>query len=438
MRMTRRLRGLRQQTFRSFAERNYRYWWTGHSVSVAGTWVQRIGQDWLVLELTGSALALGISMLCQYLPVLLLSVWGGVVVDRTDTRRLLIGTQIAQAVLAAALAVLVLTGAATIGSVYVLAAALGIVTALDNPARQAFFAELVPPTDIVNAQALNSLVNNVGRLGGPALAGVLISQVGVGITFVINAASFVGVLVALAVMDVSALRRVDVTPRARGQAREGLAYVWRHPDLRAAVLLVAVVSVFGQNFRVVFPVLASEGLQGGASTYGWLTSALGVGAVAGALGSAASTTATPKRLLLVLVAFAASNVAVAAAPGLALTLGAIMVLGVLNVVFNTLGRTILHLNSAPGMRGRVMAIHSMVFLGGIPFGGIAMGAVLEAWGPRLGLVLAGAACLAGAVVLAPGILRSSGRTEAEGLLPPPSGGWPPRTAADPRPPASSG
>jgi MFS family permease len=404
-----RLRRLGRRMFRSLSQRNYRRYAVGHASSVIGTWMQRIGQDWLVLELSGSAVALGISMLFQFLPVLLLGVWGGVVVDRVDTRRLLIATQATQAVLAAALAAFTLTGTVTLLVVYALAAGLGLVTVLDNPARQSFVAELVDSDDIVNAQSLNSMVNNVGRLVGPALAGVLIVLTGVGVTFVLNAVSFVAVLVGLLRMDRSALHARVRSVRGRGQAREGLRYVWKQPELRATVILVAVVSVFAHNSRVVFPILATDVFEGNATTYGWLTAALGIGAVVGALGSAAMTVVTWARLFWVTAAFAATNVAVALSPTLAVGLVAIVLLGLATIQVNTLARTILLMGSSPEMQGRVMAIHAMVFLGGTPIGAPLAGLLCELWGARIAMVVAGAACLFGAAAIVPMLRRGSGR-----------------------------
>ena len=399
---------LGQHVFRSLAEANYRRFVIGHTASVTGTWMQRIGQDWLVLQLTDSALALGGSMLCQFLPVLLGSVWGGVVVDRLNTRRLLLATQAAQAVLAAALGVVVLTDTVTLATVYLLATLLGMVTVVDNPARHSFIAELVDRDDIVNAQALNSLINNLGRLVGPVLAGALIAVSGVGITFLINACSFVAVLVSLWVMDTSALRPSPISPRAPGQAREGLHYVWARPELRATLVLAAVVSVFGQNFRVVFPVLASNTYGGGASVYGWLTAALGAGAVVGGLIGAASVRSSPWYLWWSCLAFALTNLVVAASASFTVGIAAIVVLGFSNMLLNTFARAILQLNAAPAMRGRVMAIYVMVFLGGIPIGGPLLGGVLELWGPRAGMAVAGICCLIGcAGVLV--ILRGTSR-----------------------------
>jgi predicted MFS family arabinose efflux permease len=395
--------------FRSLSQRNYRRYAIGHASSVIGTWMQRIGQDWLVLELSGSAVALGIMMMFQFLPVLLLGVWGGVVVDRVDTRRLLMATQATQALLAAALAAFTLTGTVTLPVVYALAAGLGLVTVLDNPARQSFVAELVDSDDIVNAQSLNSMINNVGRLVGPALAGMLIVLTGVGITFVLNAVSFLAVLVGLLRMDRSALHPRARAMRGRGQAGEGLRYVWKHPELRATVILVAIVSVFAHNTRVIFPILATDVFEGNATTYGWLTAALGIGAVVGALGSAAMTVVTWARLLGLTAAFAATNVAVALSPTLAVGLVAIVLLGLATIQVNTLARTILLMGSSPEMQGRVMAIHAMVFLGGTPIGAPLAGLLCELWGARIAMVVAGAACLLGAAAIVPMLRRGSGR-----------------------------
>lgn len=394
-----------RRTFRSLGEPNYRLFFVGNTSSVIGTWIQRVGQDWLVLELTDSALALGGSMLCQFLPVLLGGAWGGVIIDRTDTRRLIMVTQAAQALLAVALAVFALTGTATLPIVYALALGLGVTMIVDNPARQAFVSELVDAPNVVNAQAMNSLINNVGRLFGPALGGLLIVWLGVGVTFVVNAVSFVAVLASLFRMDVARLRPVPVAPKAPGQVREGLRYVWSHAELRVALVLIAVVSVFGQNFRVVFPVLATQAYGGDARTYGWLTAALGAGAIMGALVSAAATTATSWRMMWVCCAFAAGCMAVAAAPVLSVALGAIVVLGAFNILFNTVARTLLQLDAAPAMRGRVMAIYSMVFLGGTPIGGPLVGVFIELWGVRWGMAVSGAACLLGCAAVAPVLVR---------------------------------
>ena len=268
--------------------------------------MQRVAQDWLVLELSDSAVAVGIATALQALPTLFFGLWGGLLVDRLDRRKTIIGTQAVSAVLAAALAVLTLTGVVQLWMVFALAFGLGLVTVLDVPARQAFVTEMVGPEDYVNAQSLNSTVHNAGRLIGPAVAGLLIASVGTGAAFAINAISFVAVLISLVRMDPARLDRAEPLPRERGQALEGLRYVWRRPELRACLILVAVVALFGQNFRVVLPLFARDVLGGGAETYGWLTSALGAGAVIGALATAARETVTAWAMLLAAGAFGSS------------------------------------------------------------------------------------------------------------------------------------
>src|SRR5215211_3845627 len=224
-------RRARRRVFRSLALPNYRRYLLGHAVSVVGTWMQRVAQDWLVLDLSDSAIALGITTALQFLPTLVLGMWGGVLVDRLDRRRTIMATQATSALLAAALATLVLGGVVTLWMVYAFALCLGMVTVLDVPARHAFTTEMVGPADYVNAQALNSTVHNAGRLAGPALAGLLIATVNTGAAFAVNAASFAAVLLGLALMDPTQLRRAPPAPRERGQVRQGLRYVWQHPEL---------------------------------------------------------------------------------------------------------------------------------------------------------------------------------------------------------------
>jgi MFS family permease len=387
---------------RSLRQPNYRRFITGHAISVVGTWMQRVAQDWLVLELTGSAVAIGTATALQFLPMLLFGVWGGVLVDRFDRWRLIVITQAVSLVLAAVLAVTTLLGQTTLGLVYVMAALLGLVTVVDNPARQAFITDLVPPADYVNAQALNSTIHNTGRLVGPAVAGLLIAAAGAGPAFAINALSFVAVLAGLLRIDRSALYRTERLPRGKGQARAGLRYVWGDRRLRATLLLVAVVGLFGQNFRVVLPITATEVLGGDAATYGYLTAALGLGAVMGSLGAASRQTVTGRGLLLWTVAFGVVNLLTAVVGGLMVALAALVAVGVSNILFNTLARTLLQLHSDPVMQGRVMAVHGLLFLGTTPIGGPLLGWVCAAWGsPWAWVVGGGTALLAAAAVVRP-------------------------------------
>ncbi len=399
------LSGWWTRTFRSLRIPNYRAFVAGHSVSVISTWMQRVSQDWLVLELSDSAVAVGVATALQALPTLLFGLWGGVLVDRLDRRRTIMGTQAVSAVLAAVLAVLTLSGLARLWMVFALALGLGLVTVLDLPARQAFVTEMVGPDDYVNAQSLNSTVHNLGRLVGPALAGLLIASVGTGVAFAVNAASFVAVLVGLWRMDVGRLDRADPLPRARGQAVAGLRYVWGRPELRACMVLVAVVALFGQNFRVVLPLFARDTLGGGAEVYGWLTSALGAGAVVGALGSAARERVTSWSLLIWAAGFGVASMLLAGASGLVLALALLVGLGVTNICFNTLARVLLQLGADASMQGRVIALHAVVFLGSTPLGGPLLGWVCEQWGARAGLFVSGAAPALAAVAVLPTLRR---------------------------------
>jgi MFS family permease len=368
-------------------------------VSVIGTWVQRVAQDWLVLQITDNGTALGLSVAAQFLPVLLFGSYGGLLVDRLDRRHTVMATQALSGVLAVGLAVIALLGVVQLWSVLALGLGLGLVTVLDVPARQAFVASMVEPADYANAQALASSVNNAGRLVGPAVAGLLIASVGVGFAFVVNAASFVAVLISLALLNVRQLKPSPRIPQEKGQIREGLGYLWGTSQLRTTIMLVAVVAVFGQNFRVVLLLAATQLYHGDASTYGWLTSAIGLGALLGAVISASIQIPTAWTLLLTTIAFGAANVIAAFSPALAMALLMMVCVGVTNIIFNTVARSVLLLNSEPEMHGRMMAIHGQVFLGSTPIGGPLVGWLCELWGARAGFVIAGGTALVAAALL---------------------------------------
>ncbi|MFL6082871.1 MAG: MFS transporter [Mycobacterium sp.] len=385
---------------------NLRIYLSGHAVSVVGTWMQRVAQDWLILEITHNGAALGLSVAAQFAPMLFFGPYGGLLVDRLDRRRTLAVTQAISGVLALVLAVITLLSVVALWSVLVLALALGLVTVLDVPARQAFVASMVEPADYANAQALASSVHNAGRLVGPAVAGVLIATVGVGVAFIVNAASFVAVLISLAVLKVDRLRPSPRIARKKGQVREGTRYLWSSPQLRATIILVAVVATFGQNFRVVLPLAATELYHGDAATYGWLTSAIGLGALIGAVVSASVHIPTSWSLVLTAVAFGAANLLAAFSPSLAIALIVMVGVGITNIIFNTLARTVLLLNSEPEMHGRMMAIHGQVFLGSTPLGGPLVGWLCELFGARAGFLIAGGTAVLAAVLLVRTTYRS--------------------------------
>lgn len=400
-----------QTTFASLRTPNYRRYFAGQAVSLVGTWMQTVAQAWLVLELTGSGTALGLVAAAQFLPILLLAPYGGVLADRLDKRTILIATQAALGAMALTLGVLVVTGAVRLWMVVVLALLLGIATALDNPARQAFAQEMVGAGGLRNAVSLNSVLVNTARAVGPAVAGVLIATIGTGPCFLINAASYVAVVVALLGMDVDALVRSPRQDRGPGQVRQGLRYVARTPDLLIPLMMLAVVGTLAYEFQVVLPLLARGPLDGGAGTYGMLTSAMGAGAIVGGLVVAGRGGTGLRALTLASAVFGLAILAAAAAPSVPVALIALTVVGATSVTFLAVGNTTLQLTSEPRFRGRVMALWAVAFLGSTPLGAPIVGAVSEHISPRGGLVIGGLACLAAAAVGAAALART-GRIRA--------------------------
>lgn len=393
-------RAERGRTFSALRVHNYRRYVFGQTVSLTGTWMQRVAQAWLVLELGGSGTDVGVVTALQFVPLLVLGAWGGVVVDRVDKRRLLVGTQSAAAVLALVLGALTATGTVRLWMVMALAVGLGMVQVLDSPARQILVMEMVGAEQISNAVTLNSVVVNTARMLGPALAGVLIATVGIAVCFVLNAGSYVAAVVAFAVMRPGELQSPPTVPRRRGQLREGLAYVWSTPGLRAPLLLMAVVGTLAYEFQVVLPLMARFVFDGGAGTYGAMSSCMGLGAVVAGLLLAGRSRSGHRSLVGTAYVFGFVILLAAAAPTLALELVALVGVGAASIAFLALANTTLQLSAAPEMRGRVMALWSIAFLGTTPLGGPLVGWVSEHLGPRVGLALGGAATIVAAAALA--------------------------------------
>jgi MFS family permease len=378
--------------------RNYRLYFLGQIVSTTGTWMQSVAQVWLVLRLTHSGLALGITTGLQFLPILLLGPWGGVVADRFDKRKVLIATQAADAVLALTLGVLTLTGVVELWMVYGLALGLGLVTVVDNPTRQSFVAEMVGPGDLQNGIGLNSAVFTFTRILGPALAGALILTVGLAVCFLVNALSFLAVIAGLVAMRPSELYRHERPPRRKGQVREGLRYVWNTPRLRWPLVLMAVVYTMSFNFSVLLPLLARFAFGGGAALYAQLLSAMGAGSLIGALVMANRRRASSRVLAWAGIGLGAAMVAAAYAPTTAVAFGVLAGLGFASMVFMATGNTMMQVATAPSMRGRVMAVYAMVFLGSTPIGGPLMGWLAERAGPRFAFATGGVIAVVGALV----------------------------------------
>jgi MFS family permease len=384
------------RTFSSLRIPNYRRYFAGQVVSISGNWMQIVAEMWLIVQLTGSGAAVGITAGLQFLPVLLFGAWGGVLADRLDKRTLLTITQLSMALPALALWGLTAGGHIEAWMVYALVLARGSVTAIDNPARHSFVMEMVGPDRVVNAVALNSVIVHSARIVGPAAAGGLIALLGVPACFAVNAATFLVMVTALRLMDPAALLRAERTPRTRGQLRAALAYVRRTPELRIPLVMMVVAGTVSFNFQVLLPLLAAQTWQGTAATYAMLTAAMGVGSVLGALAAGARGRVTPRLLVLASALFGGAELLVALAPSLELQALALVPMGAASVTFAAGVNSSLQIAAAPALRGRVMALYSIVFLGSTPIGAPLVGWLAEVAGPRSGLFAGAAAALAAA------------------------------------------
>jgi MFS family permease len=393
------------RTFASLGTRNYRLFVTGQVVSNTGTWMQRVAQDWLVLQLThGSGTALGVATGLQFLPQLLFSLWGGMIADRYPKRRILFATQAAMGALALILGVLALTGAVAVWQVYLLAFALGMVAVVDAPARQTFVAEMVGRDGMANAIALNSAAFNLARITGPAVAGLVISAVGTPAAFLVNAASFGAVLVGLRLMRPSELHPVERAPRARGQLREALAYVRARPNLWLTLALMFFVATFGMNFQVTTALMSRGVFHTGAAAFGLASAAFAAGALGGALLAARRARPGMRLMLTTALTFGVLEVAAGLMPTYWSFLALLVPTGVALLMFTTTANSATQLGTTPAVRGRVMGLYMLVFLGGAPFGSLLVGWAAEQVGVRMTLigggVISALAAVAAALLLA--------------------------------------
>jgi MFS family permease len=385
------------RTFESLRVPNYRKFFAGQVVSWTGTWVQWVAQGWLVLRLTDSGLGLGLVTAIQWLPILLLGAWAGVVADRLDKRKVLIFTNASAALLSLALGLLTVTGVVTLWMVIVDALLLGVVTALDNPARQTFTMEMVGRERLANAVSLNTATFTTARVVGPAVAGVMISTVGTGVCFLLNAVSFVPVTLALVFMNKSELRPSEQVERGKGQVREGLRYVRSVPVLKTLLVMMAVIGTLQYNFAVLLPVLAKDTFSGDAGTLGLIGAAVGVGMFAGSMGNAAVGRSDRTVLLTAGFALGAFTIAAASAPPLWLAVVLLVPLGAASMAFLATMNATLQLTAADDMRGRVMAIYFVLFLGSTPIGAPIVGWLSEEFSPRVALAAGGLATIAACI-----------------------------------------
>jgi MFS family permease len=375
--------------FRALSVRNYRLYFTGQVLSNTGTWMQRVAQDWLVLDLSGtSGVALGITTGLQFLPYLLFSLWGGTLADRIERRRLLVWTQGAMGLLALALGAVTLLGLATVNLVYVFAFLLGCASAIDNPARQAFVNEIVGPDDLTNAIALNSASFNLARLGGPALAGVMVALIGSGWVFILNAASFGVTIMALLLM-----RGTELFPQVRraGSVRlaQGLHYVRARRDLILVLALAFGVATFGLNYQITMALMARQQFHLGAEAFGLMSTFLAIGALAGSLIAARRTRVKLRLVFVAAMLFGTVEVLVGLAPTYVTMLLALPFAGILAMTFTTSAQSFLQTHSEDWVRGRVMGLYTLVFFGGTPIGAPLIGWAADRFGPRSGLVVGG-------------------------------------------------
>jgi MFS family permease len=401
------------QMVSSLHQRNYRLFFFGQLVSVAGTWMQSVAQSFLVLDLTHSGTQLGLTSAARFLPMFLFGPIGGVFADRMDRRRVLYVTQSLAGLLAAVFAVTVGTHSIRLWIVYLLALALGFVNVFDNPARQSFISEMVSAQDLPNAVTLNSVAMNMARVFGAALGGVIAAAIGLALCFTCNALSFAAVLISLAAMRKSELIPAKRVSRQKRQVRQGLRYVRNTPELLIPLVMIAVIGTLAWEFQVSLPLMASKVFHGGAAAYGVMASVMGGGAVVGGLISAARPRPGARALCLAAIGWGIAILAAAVAPGMALELAALVFVGYGSITFNSLAKTTLQLAAKPEMRGRVMALWALAWLGSTPIGGPIVGWVGQVIGARWALVIGGLATLACGVLALPALTRIDRRAAAD-------------------------
>jgi MFS family permease len=391
----------RRNPLQSLKVRNYRLYFSGQLISLTGTWAQRVAQDWLVLQLTNSGTVLGIVTALQFAPALLFSLYGGALADRGDKRRLLLLTQAGMGVAALALGLLDVTGAVRLWHVLVLATVLGVVSAIDTPIRQSFVVEMVGGADLPNAVALNATTFNLARIIGPAIAGVVISAYGTGWAFLGNAVSTIAVLLGLWLMRPAELYPSTPVDRVPGQYRAAIRYVRSRSDLVLPMLIMFVIGTFGFNYQISIALIAKQVFHRGAASFGLLSTTLAVGATIGAL-AATLRRRRPSRLFLICaaLAFSVSEIVAGAMPTFGLTALALVPAGLCMITLAQSANATVQLGVEPTMRGRVMGLYILCFMGGTPVGAPIIGWVAELFGPRWAMLGGGLVCLISTLVFA--------------------------------------
>jgi MFS family permease len=393
-----RLRGAMRTTFVALEVRNFRLFFSGQMLSVVGSWMQMIAQTWLVLELTGNGAMLGVTLAMQWLPLLVIGAWAGVLSERSDKRKLMLVCETSAGLLALVLGLLVVTDVVEFWMVLVIAALLGVTQAIEQPARQTIVHELVGPERLTNGLSLTMMATNFGRIVGPAIAGVVIAAWGVSFCFLINALTYVPAVVSLLLISASGLHRTPPVRRAKGQFVEGLRYARSTPALWVPLAVMLAVGTLTYEFQVTLPLLASTSLGVDAAGYGLMQTALGVGAIFGAMWSARRSVPTNRVVTGSAMVFGTVVLCLSLAPTYAVALMVIPLQGATNLVFSTLINSSVQLSAAPEMRSRVMALFTMAWVGTTPIGAPLVGWIAQAWSPRWALALGGStAIVAGAL-----------------------------------------
>ena len=396
--MFQKIRQYSDHTFSSLRIRNYRLYFTGQGISLCGTWMQTIAQTWLVLQLTHSGTDIGLLLAVQFLPILILGAFGGVIADRFAKRRLIFITQSSALVLALTLGLLVQFHLVHVWMVFVLSGLLGLVTAVDNPSRQSFMTEIVGREHITNAITLNSIELNLARVIGPSIAGILIANVGISFCFFINSASYVAVLICLFLMNSSELIPNKRITKIRGQLSEGFAYVRATPVLRNMIVMLVIIGMLSFEFPVVLPVFASRTFHGNAASYALLMSAMSFGSVIGGFVVASKKNYTQNTVLVAAIVFGLFMLFSSLSPNIVVATIMLVGVGFGTIIFSALCNSTLQLNSSPEMRGRVMALWGVTFLGTTPIGGPIIGWLSDHSSPRTGLAVGGLAAIIAALI----------------------------------------
>jgi MFS family permease len=384
---------IKHETFASLKIRNYRLYFLGQAISVAGTWMQTVALGWFVLQLTGSGAQLGAVVATSFVPLLIFGPLGGVIADRFPKQRVIIYAQSAFVIQAFLLSALVYSGLTKVWMLYVLAFFYGLIRAVDEPTRQAFVLDMVDASRMKNAVSLNSMINNLARVIGPMLGGMLIVSVGVAFCFLFNALSYVAVIWMIAIMNKSELRREDLTTKATRSIRNGLRFVLATPIIRDILIMMAIVGTFAYEWQVSLPLLAERTFHGDAASYAYLMSSFGVGAVAGGLFSASRHILSSRNLVLHVFLFGVSMIATSLMPSIQLAMLGMVFVGFFSINLTALANTIIQLKSTPEMRGRVMSFWTVAMLGSTTVGGPIIGIIGEYVGGRYGLLVGGVSAL---------------------------------------------